>query len=282
MSRNGAEVANWPYVIRRVKGLRMVGMPVLTRGLGPLVRISATNQSNSTEEHLELVRELSAQLPSFHLFHQSCDPAFEDWYPLYLDGFRQTTRYTFRINDLRDLERVFAGFKKGIRSDIRRAEKKLTVRTDVTVDRILDMVDHTYARQGRVAPVPRDVVRRLAAACDTHDACTRLLAEDAGGRPHAGALVVWGGGVGYWLLSGADPALRSSAAGPLLVWRAIQATAAEHTVFDFEGSMVAPIAEYFNRFGGIRTPYHDLRAERGAGRLAAAVADAAARMRGRP
>ena len=51
-------------------------------------------------------------------------------------------------------------------------------------------------------------------------------------------------------------AFRSSGAQSLILWEGIQFAAAHSKVFDFEGSMVEGIENFFRQFGGVCTPYY--------------------------
>ena len=82
-----------------------------------------------------------------------------------------------------------------------------------------------------------------------------LFAQDASGHVHAVLYVVWDRNAAFHLLSGADPELRTSGAGSLLMWEAITRARAVTDVFDFEGSMLKPVERFFRAFGSRQTPY---------------------------
>jgi hypothetical protein len=179
-----------------------------------------------------------------------------NWLPFYWRGFEQTTRYTYVIEPLADLERVWSEFSKKLRWEIRKAQKQLAVRTDVEdIERFLDINALTFKRQGLELPYSRDVVRRLDAACIKHQARRMFFAEDAQGRIHAAKYVVWHKDSAYYLMGGSDPELRKSGADSLLTWEAIRFAATVAEKFDFEGSMLEAIERGFRAFGGVQTPY---------------------------
>jgi hypothetical protein len=113
----------------------------------------------------------------------------------------------------------------------------------------------SYARQGAVLPYSRDLVARLDAACGERDARRMFFAQDAEGRVHAVLYLVWLGNTAYDLMSGADPEIRGSGAGSLLVWEAIRFAATVTSRFDFEGSMVESIERFFRAFGARQVAY---------------------------
>ena len=54
------------------------------------------------------------------------------------------------------------------------------------------------------------------------------------------------------MLGGTDIRFRSSGAQSLVLWKAIQHASTVSSVFDFEGSMVEGIENFFRQFGGNR------------------------------
>jgi hypothetical protein len=117
--------------------------------------------------------------------------AVSNWLPFYWQGFDQTTRYTYVIEALDDLERVWAQLSKTVRRKIRKAEKEVAVRTDLDIERFFDINALSFKRQGLDVPYSRDVVRRLDAACTKHQARRMFFAEDARGQIHAVLYCAW-------------------------------------------------------------------------------------------
>ena len=122
-----------------------------------------------------------------------------NWLPFYWRGFEQTTRYTYVIEPLADLERVWSEFSKKLRWEIRKAQKQLTLRTDLGIERFLDINALTFKRQGLDIPYGRDVVRRVDVACAKHQARRMFFAEDARGRTHVAKYVAWNEVSAYYL-----------------------------------------------------------------------------------
>lgn len=138
---------------------------------------------------------------------------------------------------------------------MRKARKQLVVRSDLGLDRFLDLNAQTFERQGLPLPYSRELVVRLDSACREHHCSKIFFAEDAQGRVHAAAYIVWDEQAAYYLMGGADPELRSSGATSLVLWEAIQFAAGVTRTFDFEGSMIESIERYFRAFGARQKPY---------------------------
>lgn len=252
----GRVVAALPYFFKRKYGLRALTMPPLTQTLGPWIHYPP-QQKHVTRLGYEkdLFGDLIGALPEFDYFVQNFHHSVSNWTPFYWKGFQQTTLYTYLLDDLSDTEKIWAGFQEKIRGSVRKAQKELVVTGNHTTDTFVEIQEMTYRRQGRPAPVRRDLVLRLDAACAERGARRMFFAEDSSGRIHAVLYLVWDSRSAYYLMAGADPALRSSGAPTLLLWEAIRFAATVTKRFDFEGSMIESIESFFRGFGGRQVPY---------------------------
>lgn len=246
--------ARLPYVLKRRYGLRIVGLPPLTQHLGPWLRMTAEKPAKRVSQEMNLMEGLIEALPDVDVIDLNLAPIHTNWLPFCWKGFEQTTRYTYRINDLSDLDAVWKEMKSSVRRDVRKAEKVCTVRQG-SLDDFLRLQDKTFERQGTEFPYTHETVRRLDRAAAERDCRRILIASDAEGRDHAGAYLVWGHGTAYYLMGGNDPELRESAAMSLVMWAAIRHAAEVTEAFDFEGSMLPHVEPFVRSFGGEQTPY---------------------------
>jgi len=253
----GQIVASMPYVIRRRLGRVILGHPPLTQTLGPWIRETGAKQSTRLSRQKDLMQKLIAALPSYDHFSQNWNHAQTNWLPFYWAGFTQTTRYTYRLPDLTDQNLLWKGFRENIRRDIRKAEGRfgLRVRSDLGVEKFLDLNVQTFERQGSELPYSRSLVERLDEECRNRQACRIFIAEDSDGRAHAGVYIVWDQSSAYYLMGGGDPELRNSGATSLCMWEAIQFASSVTKSFDFEGSMIEPVERFFRAFGAQQVPY---------------------------
>lgn len=256
----GEEIAAaWPLVLQKKVGLSVCAMPRLTQTLGILFRPSTAKYANQLGEQKKLAGELVSQLPAYHYFNQNFSYHFTNWLPLYWQGFRQTTRYTYVIDDLHDLDAVWAGMRENIRWDIRKAERiGLTVKDDLGLDCLVRQSELTFGRQGMVLPYPVDLLKRLDEACAARGCRKMFFAVDPDGSVHAALYLVWDKKSAYYLLGGGNPELRRSGATALLVWEAIRFSSSVTRRFDFEGSMVEPVERFFRAFGARQKPYFQI------------------------
>jgi hypothetical protein len=266
LERRGREIAAaWPIVLgTRRRGSAVIQMPKLTPWLGILFAPEAAGVARQLYNQGQLTERLLMQLPNHRFVHASMHPTYEYWAPLFWAGYTETTRYSFVLDVTRELEELWAGLQSNIRGDIRKAVGKgVHVVTTDDLELFIDTQRKTFARQGLALPYSRALIERIDAECASRQARQIFLATDTKGRTHAAAYIVCDKKAAYYLMGGGDPVLRSSGATSLLLWECIKATRTRVTEFDFEGSMIQPVARFFRAFGGVPRPYHVVSRRRG-------------------
>jgi hypothetical protein len=221
IATRGDEIAAvWPYAYKmRLARFRLIEIPDLTFYLGPWLRSSTAKNSRRLAEQKDLIGELVEALPPFGTFHQWLHPSVTNWLPLYWKGFTQTTRYTYRFSDTRNIDGVWEQVNENIRTDIRKAQKHLQVVEDPDVGRFLKLLHATFARQRLPLPLSEENLRRLESECSKRKSRKILCAEDSSGRAHAATYVVYDQNTVYSLLRARDPELGGSGATSLVVWK---------------------------------------------------------------
>lgn len=243
-----------PYFLKQKVGFRYVTMPHFTKHMG----VFFAKEFSLSKQH-QLLEQLIAQLPKVHAFHQSFHPDFTNWLPFYWAGFRQTTRYTYRLN-VSDLDEVFQNINRNMRRNIKKAQAQLTVTTGGSAEDFYAINRLSFERQGLRPPYTYEQFRRHDEVLSKHSARQFLFAKDATGRTHSAAHLIWDAQRSYYHIAGDDPDLRDSGAGILLVWEAIRYTneVLKLQVFDFEGSMIRSVEAIRRQFGAAQVPYFDI------------------------
>ena len=251
----GRVVARLPFVVRGRPRFRMLTQSSLTQTLGPWVEPSDAKPVRALAREHELLAELERQLPPARGFAQQFSPLMLNALAFHWAGYRLGVHYTYRLEGLGSEEALWEGMRDNVRREIRKARKRVEVVEGIGVDRFHAVLSMTYARQGIATPHSVTELERLEAACRSRDAGAMLFARDEAGRIHAVVWVVWDRSAAYYLLAGADSDLRTSGAGSLLVWEALMRARAVTDVFDFHGSMLAPVERFFRSFGARQAPY---------------------------
>ena len=258
--KGGEVVASMPYVRRQRYGLRLIGQPALTQKHGPWYRASEARPAARLAYEKELMQALIDQLPDFDHFTQNWHYTRTNWLPFSWNGFHQTTRYTYVLNGIGAIDKLWAGFENSTRAECKKAVEryKLRVRDDLPLEAFLALNRLTYRRQGITVPYSDEYVRRIDAACAARGCRMLFIAEDPDGNHHSGNYIVWDEESAYGLMAGSDPAYRNTGANTLCHWEAIKYASNVTKRFDFTGSMIEPVERFLRGFGALQTPYFNI------------------------
>jgi lipid II:glycine glycyltransferase (peptidoglycan interpeptide bridge formation enzyme) len=220
IEKNNVIEASFPFYMPVSKAITM---PLLTQTMGIWFNPAFTHPKYDKElfRKQRLCEELIQQLPTFSSFLQNFHHTFTDWLPFYWAGFKQTTRYTYLLQDILDKENLWNQFNEDARRNIQKAKNKhgLEIKQDLPVDDYLKIVAKTYERQGKTSyHIP--VLKRLIEVVLSRNQGKIWGAYDSENRLHAAIFIVWQNDCAYLLSSGGDPELRKSGGKALARWQA--------------------------------------------------------------
>jgi hypothetical protein len=261
---------NWDVMLKEEKGKIQAAMPVylplsgiiimppFTQTMGPWFRpaTSDTKYVTCLGQRQEAARFFASGLKKYAVFMQNFHYKVTDWLPFYWEGYRQTTRYTYLLDNIKHTGLLWENMSPHIRRHINKAKERhrLTVKRGVDKEDFLHVNALTFKRQGR-EPEHTGVLKRLLNVSAERGQGDIWGGYDEENRLHAAVFIVWQDSSAYYIAGGADPALRDSGAHALVMWEAIRAVSEYTTLFDFEGSMLPGVERFFRGFGATQTPY---------------------------
>ncbi len=275
----GKVLGAMPFYKTRRFGFSVVQQPLLTSYAGPWLNYpSNLKPSKRLDFEKKAFDDLIRQLPRTAFFQQNFRPDVQNWLPFHWAGFRQTTRYTYIFNDLSDLEKTKAGFKNTLRSDLKKAEQAVEISVahlegaphlktfdDGASKLLFQLHEMSFQRKNRRPPYSFETFRRLHSALTERRQSAIFIARDKNvahlqGVPHlhAGLCLAFDERCAAVLLTGADPAFKSSSAAWALLWEAMKFCSERGLSLDFEGSMERDIERGFRAFGAQLRPYHQI------------------------
>ena len=251
--------ARLAFVHTRGALLSTIRQPFLTQFMGPWYRPTGGKPSASLHREKELANELFARLPRCDFFSMNFHPAITNWLPYYWMKFETVPRVVYVLDRLGTEAALWDGLSPNIRREIRKAEKRVEVVRSNDVDLLIELNRKTFERQRMGLPYSPHTLHRVDAACAARDARQIYFARDEQGRIHAAMYTVFDDRCAYYLLGGADPALRTSGASSLLMWNAMLDAAKTSASFNFSGSIHEGIERFLRAFGGDQKTYMNVR-----------------------
>ena len=248
-------IAGIPLYIEKRFGFELCTMPPLTPGWGVVIEPLVGKQVSKGSRELEILRSLAARLSDRPIFFQAFHPTLQNWLPFHWSGFKQTTRFTYVLEDLTCADAIWQGMRHQMRSEIRKAERLgIKVRT-CDIETVFRAGQKLYKSRGVKQPFTLPYLRRLYEAAEHNSAAECFAAEDRAGNVHAANLLVWDSKKAYYLAGAREPESYTTGAQALLVWHMIRFAATRTKMFDFEGSVLMGVERFFRGFGATRIPY---------------------------
>ena len=261
-NKEGKVEAVMPFLYGSKIGMRYALTPQLTQYTGVWIAEKegeSITQRLSREKALQndIIRQIEGLKLSF--FNLSFPLSYNYWSPFYWAGYRQHTQYTYRIEDLSDLEGVYSRIDKVKRRHIRNAEQTLSIRFDMTADEFYKFQCAQLAQKNDTNIASEKLVTHL-----VQTACSRgqgfiVSAVDTGNEVHAAYFIPYDHHAAYELISAINPKYRDSGGSVLALWAAIKKAAEVTKSFDFEGSMIENVEHNNRQFGGVPVPYYTIR-----------------------
>lgn len=232
-------------------------MPKQTQFLGIWFDIDETmlyHKRYSKEQ--EIVDTFVSRLPNFLMFKLRFSPKFINSQAFQWHDFKQTNQYSYALEDIKDHDKLFKSFKGNVRTDIRKAEKIITIEETEDIETFYRINSLSFERQNIKIKYSFDLVKKVDTYLKGINRRTILLAKDEEGNIHAVLYMIFDNDVAYYLWGGANPDLRSSNAQNYLLWEAIKLASKRVNVFDFEGSMIKNVAMVYRKFNAKIVPYY--------------------------
>ena len=252
IEKGGELIASMPYWIVGKK----IKMPPLTQFLGP--HIPKRKELKLSEEH-KLLSQLKDELPVFDRFEQRWQYIYNNWLPYYWDDYRQTTKYTYVINDVSDEEVMWEKVRSSTRSDIKKARKQgVKIVTGLGFEPFYQLIQGTFVKQGLALPYSKELLQKLTSGCIESNVGEILYAIDETGTPMAASFLAWDNYSTYYILSGIDDAYKRTGASSFLMWESVLFGSERAPSFDFEGSMIQRIETFFRSFGAEQRGYFEV------------------------
>ncbi len=256
VKKNNEIMASFPYYRTVRKGMSFLEMPKLTQALGPYIRYPKNlKQCKKIGYEKKIMNEIIRQLPEFSSFKQSFHYKITNWLPFFWDGYKQTTRYTYVIEGIRNSDEVLNNFDRSKKKNIKKAEGIVEIKYDLSTTDFYENHQYTLAKQGAVISYEFQIFKNLYENSYKRGQGRTLYAIDEEGNIHGALFIVWDSESAYDLISTIDPDFRNSGAASLLVYKAIELVKDKVNIFDFEGSMIESVENSFRLFGAFQKPY---------------------------
>lgn len=259
--KNGEVLGALPYYVKKRWGLSYVTQPQLTQNNGIVIKYPVNQKyEKKLSYEKEVMTALIEQLEKLPIayYQQSFNCRYTNWLPFYWKGYKATTCYTYRINDISNVDDVYTNFEHSKRKNIKKATTLVDVSFDLSAEEFYENHKMSLAKQHDKISYSFELFSRIYRAAYERNQGKVICCKDKGGQIHAALFVIWDSVAAYDLISTIDPDFRNSGAASLAVYEMIRYCSTKVNIFDFEGSMIEMVENSFRKFGAIQTPYFSI------------------------
>lgn len=252
--KSGAS-AYLPYFLKSKFGLKSINMPTYF----PYSCITYNNIPESREKASKAKRhlhnELFSNFPKQQYLRIFMDPSYVDGMSIYFGGHMISHRYTYILDNIKDHEKIFAGYSSNVRNHIRKSEDFILQTDKIEIGEFHTLLDLVFSRQKLENPYDSETLARVDEPLSSRGKRTILSLENKAGKTIAATYLIHDGSTSYCLLTATDPMERNHQPLSRLYNESIKYASRSSDQFDFLGSNIPQIERMIRDFGGTQTPY---------------------------
>ncbi|MDA3884424.1 MAG: methicillin resistance protein [Candidatus Delongbacteria bacterium] len=261
VKKDNSVIAALPYYLNKTLFLKFIIQPILTPFCGVCIKYPE-NQKYAKKLSYEkniidtIINELDLLKISY--FDQYFHYDFKNWLPFYWRGFKETTRYTYVIENIINIDEVISNFSNGKKKNINKASKLVEVKFDMDPKQFYRNHEMTLKKQGQDIIYSLDTFMKIYNESKKMNSGRIIYSIDKDNKIHSAIFFIWDSMSGYDLISTIDPDFRNSGSASLLIKEVISFLSDKTDKFDFEGSMIENVEYSFRQFGAVQKKYFNI------------------------
>ena len=249
-------IASMPYYIKKKNIFTAITLPKLTQTMGPYIKYpKGQKYTASLSWDKKIMNELIEQLPKVDMFTQSFNYSIKNTLPFYWNGYNISIGYTYTLDNLMDMEKLFSNFSRSTRKEIKNAKKNgIEVVDSDDIETFYEINKITYKKQGVKIPYSLDFLKNLYRQGKEQDAVVMKFAlkDDI---VYSVGLYFYDNQSLYAIMGSSNRDIKLYGSEYLLDWEMIEFASKKNLIFDFEGSMIERIESRMRSFGTIQKRY---------------------------
>jgi len=242
----------------------MQGLKVLRNApFMPHIGLFADNPAQSVSSSISYEKDLLTQLAGtissvpHSMITISLPFYYKDLQPFIWKEFKVVPGYTYRLKLDASEENLLANLSSNKRRALKKMEEE-NLRTELTTDYKLveSLVLKTFSRKNK--KTEEDLLNKIFFEFANEQNSFAYITY-RNNEPVSTAFCIHDSKTAYYMLGGYDQENTHYAAGVSSMWNCIlEAKRRKLEVFDFEGSMIPEVEQYFRDFGGEIIPYYTI------------------------
>jgi hypothetical protein len=236
---------------------------LITAPFSPHIGLCVAETKNNPVKIQTFHKQIAQAIASFlleskYVYYKLDFPCgWTDMQPLLWQKLNPVVRYTYRLDLTHPVEHIESNLDSSRRNKINKARREeLVISHEPNAHNAMHMIRENL--KGKPVALHEKIMRKILDLLSSRDAgfYTTVKQQDT---DLAMTICCHNGETSYNLFSAINRKIGNNAAGSLCLFESILlAKKSGQKIFDFEGSVVPEIEEYFRTFGGELTPYYSV------------------------
>lgn len=255
-------LAAMPYYKEQRGKYRYITKALLTQNNGIIFRYPDGAKSIAKQIFEERVINAACEfIKSLKLdvYEQQFHYSFQNWLPFFWNRYTAITRYTYVLENLKNMDDVWQCVSSKGRKLIKKGQRNSVIKKGLSPEVFYKEHEKVFLKQGLPCPFSERQWMSLYSACKEHNACEIFYALERGGNIASLLFLMWDEESAYLLLGGSIPIYQNLDTYSAVIWESIKYTSDMGLKYDFEGSVIKRISKSFREFGGEPKPYFRIR-----------------------
>jgi len=253
--------ASFVYLIVKKLNFKFILQPMLSQYSG--LWIDYQPDITSTEKlsvENKIMSNLIEQIENlkFTYFEQNFHYSVANWLPFHWKNYRQTTRYTYQIKDIKNLKNVYDSFSYAKQKHIKKNNDNLQIDISVSAEDFFYFHKECLKQKGKGIEYSLHLFLTIYNEAIRREQGLIVAIKDKNQNLHSALFVVWDKKSAYSLISAINPKFKFDGTSTKMFWEAIKLVSNKTEIFDFEGSMTEGVAKSFQQFGTQQIPYFNI------------------------
>lgn len=251
----------WPIPISNAYGFEVTRHPPLTPFLG--IKIFMPKDIDKTASRQKFRQNVSEalieQFKSLKLsfFNQHFHEENNDLQNLFWNGFKQQVFNRYIINSLKK-ENLLQSFDGDIRTNIKKANSIASCGHENTCAELYGILSESFSSSSQTIPYSKETLENLLENIIQRTP-SKLIVAKVEDKTVGACLILIDSDTAYLNCLGVKSSFRNSGISSLLIWEGMQFAKEYAERFDFSGSMIPSISNFFRGFGGEKVNYNNVK-----------------------
>ncbi|MBK8055099.1 MAG: hypothetical protein IPK35_17950 [Saprospiraceae bacterium] len=238
------------YYTTKKYGQSIITNPPLTPHTGIILL-----ENNELQDSTKIIENLISKLPKITYFTQSCLPDYNQWLPIFWQGFNQTSRITYTIENIKQWHQNMCSSQT--QRKLNKGKTLFIFKESENIKDIYHFSEKLWLSKNIDPPIEEKQFIQLDKQLALKNKRKLLVALDYNNVVQSAVYLVFDQNIAYSLLIGSDPFNRNNyGAVHYLLAQAIKFSSQYVDNFDFEGSMIKGLAHLYSSFGARPKHYH--------------------------